>query len=90
MKIIEVLKMVKPEEIVFGSLTIFTVFMNETSGIPGMICLLLLAFYYLIFSWNICCLPRLPGRILCEDLRWLLFFLFGGAIVAVFDLLLDT
>ncbi|ETZ24494.1 hypothetical protein N824_13320 [Pedobacter sp. V48] len=53
MKIIEVLKMVKPEEIVFGTLTIFTVSMNETSGIPGMICLLLLAFYYLIFSWYI-------------------------------------
>jgi len=53
MKIIDILKRVKREEFFFGSLTVATILMNESSGIPGMVCALLLAFYYVVFSWYI-------------------------------------
>jgi hypothetical protein len=53
MKINEIFKKVKTEELIFGSLTISTILMNESSGIPGMVCALLLAFYYVVFSWYI-------------------------------------
>lgn len=53
MKIKGTFKKIKPEEVFFGSLTIITILMNEASGIPGMVCALLLAFYYVIFSWYI-------------------------------------
>lgn len=42
MKITEVFKSFKTEELFFGFLAIATILMNERSGIPGMVCTLLL------------------------------------------------
>ena len=53
MKIPDFFKTVKSEEIFFASLAIATILMHESSGIPGMVCALLLAFYYVVFSWYI-------------------------------------
>jgi hypothetical protein len=51
MKIPEILKKFKTEELAFGSLFICTLIINTGNGIPGMIISLLLALYFLVFGW---------------------------------------
>lgn len=53
MKIVELFKEFKKEELFFGFLAVATILMNESTGAPGMVCSLLLAFYYIVFSWYI-------------------------------------
>lgn len=53
MNISDAFKKIKPEEAFFGFLAISTIIMQDSSGVPGMVCALLLAFYYVVFSWYI-------------------------------------
>ncbi len=50
---LEVVKKIKKEELVFGLIMISAVLIKNQSNVPAMASSLLLGFYYLVFSWYI-------------------------------------